>query len=77
MKAMELIDQGIFVRLLKLPHSIKGVTTPNNDNTYNVFINEELSDSARRSVLNHELNHIKLGHFCTLVAIAEIEESAG
>ena len=74
---MELIDQGIFVRLLKLPHSVKGVTTPNNDNTFNIFINEELSETAKLSALDHELNHIKLGHFNALEPITYLEESAG
>lgn len=74
---MELIDRGIYVRLLNLPMAVKGVTTPNEDDTYNVFINENLSDMARRIVLDHELRHIYSDHFNSLVPLAQIEEDAG
>ena len=70
---MELIDRGIYVRLLNLPMAVKGVTTPNEDDTYNVFINENLSDMARRIVLDHELRHIYSDHFNSLATLSQLE----
>ena len=73
---MELQDQGIFVRLISLPFGVEGITTPNNDDTYNVYINENLSDIKKRLALDHELNHIKMGHLFINENIAGIEAAA-
>lgn len=60
---MNLRDQGIFVRLIPLPRGVKGVTIPNCDNTFDVYINSNLSDQSKRKALDHELRHIKFDHF--------------
>ncbi len=54
-----------------------GGTTPNKDDTYNVFINENLSDIARRVVLDHELRHIYSDHFNSFAPLAQLEEDVG
>ncbi len=56
-------DYGIFIREMQLPMHIKGVTIPNGDGTFDVYINASLSDTAKRTTLRHELRHIKLDHF--------------
>ncbi len=52
-----------FVRTIKLPGSVRGITIPNDDGTFNVFINSSLSSECSSDTLKHELNHIKKDHF--------------
>lgn len=73
---MSLQDQGIFVRFISLPKGIKGVTIPNNDETFDIYINANLSDLARRTALVHELRHIKLNHFYKPYEAIAVEELA-
>ena len=51
-----------FVRFLALPSSVEGVTLPNNDGTYDVYINSVLPVEKRREALAHELSHIRFDH---------------
>ena len=47
-----------FVRLIELPLAVEGVTLPNSDGTFNIFINSALPESRREDVLRHELLHL-------------------
>lgn len=49
----------VFVRLVPLPTHVEGLTVPNNDETYSVYINSLLCDRMQHSALRHELQHIK------------------
>lgn len=60
---MTLTDKGIYVREISLPIHIKGVTVPNEDGTFDVYINADLSDCCKILALKHELRHINLDHF--------------
>lgn len=53
----------VFVRLLKLPNKVKGVTVTDSDGAYCVFVNSEISENEQKKALEHELKHIKLQHF--------------
>ena len=53
----------VFVRVLKLPKKVKGVTVTDSDGAYCVFINSEISDKEQKQALEHELRHIKFQHF--------------
>ncbi len=55
--------EDYYVRTVKLPGSVRGVTIPNDDGTFNVFINSSLSPECSNDTLKHELNHIKKDHF--------------
>ena len=44
-----------------LPH-IRGVTVPNDDGTFSIYINASLSAEARREALEHEIYHIRHDH---------------
>ena len=59
---MNLADEGIFVRYIKLPRGVRGATVTNNDGTVNVYINELLSDNRERQAIEHELKHIRDNH---------------
>ena len=52
-----------FVRLVSLPPAVEGVTVPNDDGTFDVYINSKLSLEKQGQVLMHELEHIKKDHF--------------
>lgn len=55
--------EDFYIRTVKLPGSVRGVTIPNEDGTFNVFINSSLSPECSNDTLEHELNHIKKDHF--------------
>lgn len=53
----------IFVRYIDFPEGIRGGVEIDADGNYNVYINENLSESQKQRTLDHELRHIRLGHF--------------
>ncbi len=69
----------IFIRSLKLPLTVKGVTVLDEDGNYNVYINELLSYDVQRKATKHELSHIKREHFYDYEPVVhnEIEANAG
>lgn len=72
---MSLTDQGVYVRFAPLPINVEGVTLPNDNGTYDVYINSNLSEEHQLSVLRHELKHINLNHmydFENCVAVQEL-----
>ena len=53
----------IFVREIKMPLTIRAFTVPDANGDFNIYINEDLSDAAKRKSLIHEENHIKRNDF--------------
>lgn len=53
----------VFVRYIELPSTVRGVTIPNDDNTFNIYINATICEDKQKQALNHELEHIKRDHF--------------
>lgn len=53
----------IFVRYVSFPRSVRGVTMPNDDTTFSVYINDRLDERTQRETYEHELAHIRLNHF--------------
>lgn len=49
----------VFVREIPLPYGVRGFTTPDIDDNYNIYINETLSDEQKLLTLKHEINHVK------------------
>ena len=66
-----------FVRFLALPSSVEGVTLPNNDGTYDIYINVNLPVEKRREALAHELQHIRFDHLYNNDPIWLNEQEAG
>ena len=52
-----------FVRLVPLPSGIEGVVLPNDDGTFDIYINSALPENRREEVLRHELRHLTDDHF--------------
>ena len=63
----------IFTRLIDLPTAINAVTTVDAECDYNVYINSRISSVEQRKAYEHELRHIRLGHFHSQKSAAECE----
>lgn len=48
----------IFIREIKMPLTIRAFTIPDANGDFNIYINEALSDSAKKKSLEHEQAHI-------------------
>ena len=58
------MGSNIFIRIVKLPSdSVRAVTIPNDDGTFDIYINARLPEELQRKALEHELNHIRKDHF--------------
>lgn len=52
-----------YVRLVSLPSTVRGVTMPNDDGSFDVYLNCNLSIEQQAICLQHELVHIMKDHF--------------
>lgn len=52
-----------FVRLVELPICVDGATVPNDDGTFDIYINALLPEAKRKAKLQHEIEHIRKDHF--------------
>lgn len=66
-----------FVRLVALPVRVEGVTVPNSDGSFSIYINSALPEARRDEVLRHELRHISAGHFYLDLPLSHMERQAG
>lgn len=67
----------VFIRLVSLPFGVEGVTVPNDDQTYNVYLNADICERKRQAALRHELQHIKKNHLYDNRSIRVVEAEAG
>lgn len=71
------MTQGdVFVYYAAFPYSVKGVTTPNRDGTYSIYINSALPASQQKAALRHELCHVRGEHFYDGGGVEENEQAA-
>ena len=77
------MNDDVFVREIPMLPHIRGVTVPNDDGTFSIYINASLSEEARREALEHEIYHIRHDHLyqselhvssCERNAVARPEE---
>lgn len=54
---------NINIVVTPLPPHVKAITTPNEDGTYTIIVNERLSRDAAIKEIIHELKHIKGNDF--------------
>lgn len=57
------MGSNIFVRMIQLPRTVRAVTIPNNDGTFDIYINSAQPPEFQAKALEHELNHIRKDHF--------------
>ena len=67
----------IFVRLVSLPEAVKAVVLPNDDGTFDIYINANLPDELQNRALEHELEHIHQDHFYNDDPVWLNEQEAG
>lgn len=53
----------IIIRHISLPSSVLGVTLPDENGDFNVYINSNISDQKQKEAVEHEIKHIELDHF--------------
>ena len=53
----------VFIRTAALPCAVKAVVVPNDDGTYDIYVNSSLSGDEQLDAMQHELCHIKENHF--------------
>ena len=65
------------MRMIALPETVPAVTIPNDDGTFDIYINAVLPDELQNRALEHELQHIKLDHFYNEDPVGRNEQEAG
>lgn len=60
------------IRLLPFPASVKEAVSHNEDDSYTIFINENLSSEGRKAAFYHALKHIAYDDFA-LTCVQDIE----
>lgn len=62
-----------FVYYEKLPPSVRGFVTPNDDGTFSIFLNSNIPDSRKFLTYLHEVNHIEQEDFYNGLPIELVE----
>ena len=65
-----------YVRLIPLPPKVEGVTLPNDDGSFDIYINSRLSPARQQETLAHEMRHIRHEHFYLDMPISRMERQA-
>lgn len=67
----------IYVRMVHLPDAIRAVTLPNDDGSFDIYINNALPELLQNRALEHELRHINMNHFYNEDPVTQNENEAG
>jgi len=65
---------GVFIRYLPLPHTVKGLTVQDEEGNYNVYLNARLSYESHTETLQHEIKHILNNDFQNFLHVKDIEK---
>lgn len=57
------MGSSVFIRTVRLPEAVRAVTIPNDDGTFDIYINEVIPQELQQRALEHELEHIRKDHF--------------
>ena len=71
------IPDDVFIRMAPFELSVKAVTVPNSDGTYDIYVNSSLTLEQRSAAVLHELEHIRHDDFYRLVPVPLAEQEAG
>lgn len=71
------MGSNIFVRSVPLPEAVKAVVLPNDDGTFDIYINSTLPEEVQKRALTHELEHIRRDHFYNNDPVWLNEQEAG
>lgn len=67
----------IYVRYVLMPRCVDAVVTPNDDCTFDIYINSNLCIEKQKRALEHELAHIKMDHLYNEDPVIINEREAG
>lgn len=65
-----------YVRMVALPIAVEGVSVPNDDGTFDIYINARLPQEKQEEVLAHELRHLEAEHFYVDIPLRVAEQQA-
>ncbi len=65
-----------YVRTVALPIAVEGVSVPNDDGTFDIYINSRLPQEKQEEVLAHELRHLEAEHFYVDIPLRVAEQQA-
>lgn len=66
-----------FVRQVPLPATIEGVSVPNDDGTFDIYLNANLCEARQQECLQHEIKHIIEDHFYQETkTVSQLEQEA-
>ncbi len=66
-----------YIRRVPFPNrSVRAATFPNDDGSFDVYVNALLSEAEQQRALEHELRHIRLGHFYSDEPLSQKEAEA-
>ena len=68
---------NIFIRTIPLPETVRAVVLPNDDSTFDIYVNSHLPEELQQRALNHELAHIRKDHFYNDDPVWRNESEAG
>ena len=67
----------VYIRRLDFPNrSVKAATFPNDDGTFDIYLNTLYSEEELQQALRHELEHIRLDHFYSEKDVRQKEREA-
>lgn len=69
------MNAEIIIRQLKMPLTIRAFTMQDENGIFNIYLNEGLSDEAKRRSLEHEKKHIRQGDFISSKCARDIESN--
>lgn len=67
----------IYVRYVALPYKTEAVVLPNDDTTFDIYINTQISQKKQKEALKHEIRHIKKDHLYNEDPVVINESEAG
>ena len=65
-----------YVRTVALPITVEGVSVPNDDGTFDIYINARLPQEKQEEVMAHELRHLEAEHFYVDIPLRVAEQQA-
>lgn len=68
-----LLDADYFVYFWRLPLSIHGMVSTNDDGTYTIIINDRISEANQLIAYIHEVRHIQNDDFYNGLPIKKVE----
>ncbi len=71
------MGSNIFIRPIDLPNAVRAVTIPNDDGTFDIYVNVNLPEELQRRAIDHELKHIRKDHFYNDDPVWLNEQEAG